>query len=247
MTDHSSSPTLSPARYPKIYCAIDVADFDRARTLSSTLTPLGCGLKLGMEFYNQFGPDGVKRIKDACPDASIFLDLKFHDIPNTVAGAVRAVSTLGVDFINVHAIGGSEMMRAARDALLHNNTSKTHHPKILAVTVLTSSNQDTLNETGIGGTPETQVVRLAELTHAAGLAGVVCSAHEIKLLRSKLPENFVLMVPGIRPAGSDVGDQKRIMTPKDALDLGATHLVIGRPITGAENPASAFEDIIRSL
>ena len=188
-----------------------------------------------------FGPDGVKRIKDTYPTASIFLDLKYYDIPNTVAGACRAASRLGVDYINLHASGGGEMMRAARDAVGESTT------KILAVTVLTSSNDDTLRETGQIGTAQEQVLRLAQLTHASGLSGVVCSAHEIKLLRDHLPREFALMVPGIRPAGSDAGDQKRIMTPKDAIDLGATHLVIGRPITGAPDPAAAYQDILNSL
>ena len=226
---------------PQIYCALDVPSFDRALTIASHIVPLGCGLKLGLEFYNQFGPDGVKRIKDSYPAASIFLDLKFYDIPNTVAGAVRAVSNLGVDFINLHASGGSEMMRAAKDALGNSTT------KILGVTVLTSSNDDTLKETGQTGTAAEQVVRLAKLTHTAGLSGIVCSAHEISVLRASLPVDFILMVPGIRPAGSDAGDQKRVMTPKDALDLGATHLVIGRPITGAPDPAIAYQEIINSL
>ncbi len=227
--------------YPTIYCALDVSEFDRALSIASSIVPLGCGLKLGLEFFNMFGPDGVKRIKDSYPNASIFLDLKYYDIPNTVAGACRAASRLGVDFINVHASGGGEMMRAARDAVGDSMT------KILGVTILTSSNDDTLRETGQIGTAQDQVLRLAELTHASGLAGIVCSAHEIALIRKSIPASFALMVPGIRPAGSDAGDQKRIMTPKDAIDLGATHLVIGRPITGAPDPAAAYTDIINSL
>lgn len=226
---------------PKIYCALDVSDFDRALSLSSVLVPLGCGLKLGLEFFNMFGPDGVKQIKEKYETASIFLDLKYYDIPNTVAGACKAVSGLGVDFINVHASGGGEMMRAARDATSHSQT------QILGVTVLTSSNDDTLRETGQIGPAQDQVLRLATLTKESGLAGIVCSAHEIKTLRASLPSDFILMVPGIRPVGVDAGDQKRVMTPKDALDLGATHLVIGRPITGAPDPAAAYRDILQSL
>ncbi len=226
---------------PKIYCPLDVSDFDRALSLSSVLVPLGCGLKLGLEFFNMFGPDGVKRIKEKYETASIFLDLKYYDIPNTVAGACKAVSGLGVDFINVHASGGGEMMRAARDATSHSQT------QILGVTVLTSSNDDTLRETGQIGPSQDQVLRLATLTKESGLAGIVCSAHEIKTLRASLPSDFILMVPGIRPVGADAGDQKRVMTPKDALDLGATHLVIGRPITGAPDPAAAYRDILQSL
>jgi orotidine-5'-phosphate decarboxylase len=225
---------------PIIYCAIDTNDMGKAKELIAAVGSAGCGVKLGMEFFNKFGPQGVQTILDDCAKPSIFLDLKYHDIPNTVAGAVESASSLDVAYLNVHASGGSEMMRAA----LSKCSNKT---KLLAVTVLTSMNESTLEEVGQDHDPATQVVRLANLTHGAGLAGVVCSALEIKLIRNALPNDFILMVPGIRPAGSDVGDQKRIMTPREAMDAGASHLVIGRPITQAKDPAQAARDIMATL
>ncbi len=230
--------TTSPL--PIIYCAIDTKDMGKAKELSETLSSVGVGIKLGMEFFNTHGPQGVQTILSGRVKPSVFLDLKYHDIPNTVAGAVSAASSLDVAYLNVHASGGTEMMRAGL-AACNGNT------KLLAVTVLTSMNESLLDAVGQGHDPAAQVLRLAHLTHDAGLAGVVCSAHEIKQLRNALPKSFVLMVPGIRPQGSDVGDQKRVMTPKEAMDAGATHLVIGRPITGAPDPAQAARDILASL
>jgi orotidine-5'-phosphate decarboxylase len=226
---------------PQIYCAMDLSNWDQIIKVAGAITPLNAGLKLGLEFFTLFGADGLKKIKDQFPDASLFLDLKFHDIPNTVANACKAAAHLDVDYINLHALGGSAMMMAAKDAL------KDSAAKLLAVTILTSSNQDTITETGQTGTPASQVMKLAALTHKSGLDGIVCSAHEIAEMRKNFGLDFVLMVPGIRPAGADAGDQKRVMTPKEALDLGATHLVIGRPITGAENPAHALNAILESL
>lgn len=225
---------------PLIYCALDTKDMVKAKELSDTLSTEGIGIKLGLEFFNTHGPQGVQTILESRVKPSVFLDLKYHDIPNTVAGAISAVASLDVSFLNVHASGGTEMMQHALKACAPNT-------KLLAVTVLTSMNESLLDAVGQGHDPAAQVVRLATLTHEAGLAGVVCSAHEIKKIRNALPKNFVLMVPGIRPAGSDVGDQKRVMTPKEAMDAGATHLVIGRPITGAADPAQAARDILASL
>lgn len=231
---------MSTKSLPVIYCAVDNPDLAAAKALAAQLVPAGCGVKLGMEFFNANGPQGVRAVMESAPDASIFLDLKYHDIPNTVAGAVRAASALGVDYLNVHAAGGLEMMRAAKDACAPRT-------KLLAVTVLTSLDDDNLRSVGQATPAADQVKRLALLTQEAGLDGVVCSAHEINVLRAACGPDFALMVPGIRPAGADVGDQKRIMTPPDALKAGATHLVIGRPITQAPNPAQAARAIGESL
>ena len=224
---------------PLIYCAIDTKDLGQAKELASAVSEAGCGVKLGLEFFNKHGPQGVQMILEERVKPSVFLDLKYHDIPNTVAGAVESAASLDVAYLNVHASGGLEMMRVAK-------LSCAKTTRLLAVTILTSLNDSALSEVGQPGASE-QVQRLAALTHKAGLDGVVCSAHEIKSLRDTLGPEFVLMVPGIRPAGSDAGDQKRIMTPREAVSLGATHLVIGRPITGAANRATAAKKIAESL
>lgn len=225
---------------PLIYCAIDTPDLGKALELSASVAEAGCGVKLGLEFFNANGPQGVHAVLQNRVSPSIFLDLKYHDIPNTVAGAVAAASSLDVSYLNIHASGGSEMMRSA----LASCAVKT---KLLAVTVLTSLDDSALDAVGQRGPLDDQVLRLARLTRLCGLAGVVCSAHEVKTLRNALPESFVLMVPGIRPEGSATDDQRRIMTPKEAIRAGATHLVIGRPITGARDPAAAARDIYASL
>ncbi|HWF64055.1 MAG TPA: orotidine-5'-phosphate decarboxylase, partial [Rhizomicrobium sp.] len=187
------------------------------------------------------GPEGVKAFTGL--GVPVFLDLKFHDIPNTVAGAVRAAASLGVDILNVHAAGGEAMLKAAREAAHSVNPAI----KVIAVTVLTSLTDDDLAKVGQRGPAQDQVLRLATLTRDCGLAGVVCSAHEIALLRKTMGPDFLLVVPGIRPAGADVGDQQRVMGPKEALDLGASILVIGRPITGASDPVAAAREIAQSL
>lgn len=232
----------------KVYCAIDTPDLSRATELAKQVSVAGCGVKLGLEFFANNGPSGITAISKSCPDAKIFLDVKFHDIPNTVAGALRGVARLGVAYVNCHASGGVEMMKAGQDALAEESTRLgLQVPKFLAVTVLTSLDENALKDVGQIGPAETQVVRLAKLTQQAGLAGIVCSGQEIKLVRGELGQDFVLMVPGIRPAGSDLGDQKRVMTPREAMDTGATHLVIGRPITGAKDPMLAATEILKSL
>lgn len=232
----------------KIYCAIDTPELSRAVHLATEVSRAGCGIKLGLEFFSKNGPSGVETIRKSCPSIPIFLDLKFHDIPNTVAGALRSVTGLGVEYVNVHASGGAEMMSAGYDAA-QNEAARLgiSAPKILAVTVLTSMDEAALGDVGQAIPVDSQVLRLAKLTKDCGLAGVVCSAKEISLLRQNLGEEFSLMVPGIRPAGSDVGDQKRVMTPEEAIKNGATHLVIGRPITGADNPYEAAREISKSL
>ncbi|MAZ76268.1 MAG: orotidine-5'-phosphate decarboxylase [Micavibrio sp.] len=225
---------------PTIFCAIDTPDIDHAKNLINQIVPAGCGVKLGLEFFNSFGPDGIQDIIDSCNNPPIFLDLKYYDIPNTVAGAVRAASKLGVAYLNVHASGGLDMMKAAKDACAGDT-------KLLAVTILTSFDEPSIQAAGYQAGIQDRVVQLATLTQEAGLNGIVCSSHEIEAIRMACGNNFVLMVPGIRPAGSSADDQKRIMTPKEAIDKGATHLVIGRPITKADNPAQAAKDIIQTL
>jgi len=232
----------------KIYCAIDTPDLGRATELAKQVSLAGCGVKLGLEFFANNGPAGITTVSKSCPDAKIFLDVKFHDIPNTVAGALRGVARLGVTYVNCHASGGVEMMKAGQDALAEESIRLgLPVPKFLAVTVLTSLDENALKDVGQIGPSQSQVVRLAKLTQQAGLAGIVCSGQEIKLVRGALGQDFVLMVPGIRPAGSEVGDQKRVMTPHEAINAGATHLVIGRPITGAADPEFAAKNILDSI
>lgn len=233
----------------KIFCALDTPDQSRATALAQSLSQVvGCGIKLGLEYFSANGAAGVNAIRTAFPDLPLFLDLKYHDIPNTVAQAYLALAGLGVEYINLHAAGGREMMQAANTAI-RDEAAKLNvkAPQVLAVTVLTSLDDKNLTEVGQATPAADQVVRLAKLTKDCGLAGIVCSAHEITRIRSELGSDFVLMVPGIRPAGSDAGDQKRVMTPGEAFAAGATHLVIGRPITGAPDPAAAAAAILSDL
>lgn len=226
---------------PFIFCAIDTDNLDRACDLTRAIGPVTGGIKLGMEFFNRFGPQGVETVREACPQAELFIDLKFHDIPNTVAAAVRTISeNLAPAYLNIHASGGFEMMEAAKAACAKDS-------KLLAVTVLTSLDDQALAKIGYMHVAQEQVKTLALLTKEANLDGVVCSAHEITILRESCGKDFILMVPGIRPAGADIGDQKRVMTPAEALAKGASHLVIGRPITKAADPAKAAADILESL
>jgi len=227
---------------PTIYCALDTSNLEQAENWAKTIGPITGGLKVGMEFVNSFGPQGIEAVQKACPDAALFIDLKFHDIPNTVAGAVRATcARFSPAYLNVHAAGGMAMMEAAKDACSKNT-------KLLAVTILTSLSHDELTAIGYEGeNVAASVKRLALLTQASGLDGVVCSSKEIELIRNACGKDFETMVPGIRPAGSDIGDQKRIMTPVEAANAGATNLVIGRPITSAPDCAKAAHDIVQSL
>ena len=227
---------------PAIFWALDTSDIEQAKLWAREIGPVTKGLKVGMEFVNSFGPGGIEAVQEACPEAALFIDLKFHDIPNTVAGAVRTTcARFSPAYLNVHAAGGTDMMRAAKDACANDT-------KLLAVTILTSLNLPALKAVGYEGEEVADTVkRLALLTQGAGLDGVVCSSHEIETLRAACGPDFALMVPGIRPAGADTQDQKRVMTPPQALSLGATHLVIGRPITGADNPAQAANDILETL
>ena len=225
-----------------VFCALDTTDAARAVALAQSLKGSVGGLKVGMEFFNANGPEGFARVAET--GLPVFLDLKLHDIPNTVAGGIRAVLPLKPAIVNVHASGGPAMMRAAADAAAEAGDTR---PLVIAVTVLTSMDESDLAATGVSGAPRDQVLRLANLARDCGLDGVVCSAHEIEPLRAELGPDFKLIVPGIRPAGSAVADQKRIMTPEQAQALGADILVIGRPITAAEDPRRAAEDISASL
>lgn len=200
-----------------------------------------CKLKVGKELFTLAGPSLVRQLIDRGFD--VFLDLKFHDIPNTVARACKVAAEMGVWMLNVHALGGRNMLLAAREAL----EGRQHRPVLIAVTILTSMGQQDLEEIGLNGNPEDNVLRLAALTQEAGLDGVVCSSREVRSLRQAQGEAFTLVTPGIRPAGSEVGDQKRIMTPTDAIQAGSNYLVIGRPITLASDPVETLLSINTEL
>jgi orotidine-5'-phosphate decarboxylase len=221
----------------RIIVALDYADADAARRFVAQVRPELCRLKVGKELFVAAGPALVEEWVGQGYD--VFLDLKFHDIPNTVAQACKAAARLGVWMLNVHASGGPRMLTAAREAL----EPMPKRPLLIAVTVLTSMGGDELKAIGVNETPETQVLRLAELTRAAGLDGVVCSALEATPLRRAMGTEFCLVTPGIRPAGSAAGDQTRILTPAQALAAGSSYLVIGRPITQAADPLAALASI----
>ncbi|MGX8883260.1 orotidine-5'-phosphate decarboxylase [Methylovorus sp. SPW-M1] len=222
---------------PKIVVALDYADAPSALALANQLDPSQCRLKVGKELFTATGPQLVETLVDK--GYGVFLDLKFHDIPNTVAKACEAAARLGVWMLNVHASGGQPMMEAAKEGVAKSG----HQPLLIAVTILTSMDQQVMQSLGIPGTLQDQVLRLARLTQAAGLDGVVCSAQEAPVLRSTLGENFCLVTPGIRPRNASMDDQSRVVTPADALRQGSSYLVIGRPITRAADPLQALRDI----
>lgn len=224
-----------------IIVALDYAEEKSALALVDQLEPGRCRLKVGKELFTRSGPALVSTLVKKGFD--VFLDLKFHDIPNTVAKACQAGADLGVWMINVHAMGGRKMLEAAREAIPANGSN----PKLIAVTVLTSMGADDLREIGLDVTPAQHVKRLATLTNECGLDGVVCSPQEISLLRNTIASDFELVTPGIRPQWSVTGDQKRIMTPKEAMQQGSNYLVIGRPITQAEDPMEALKKIEQEL
>ena len=221
----------------KIIVALDFADAASALALAGRLDPARCRVKVGKELFTAAGPDLVRAL--VARGFEVFLDLKFHDIPNTVAAACRAAAGLGVWMLNVHASGGRRMMVAAQEAL----SGLERRPFLIAVTVLTSMSAEDLTEIGVADAPADQVLRLARLTQACQLDGVVCSAQEAAMLRADLGADFRLVTPGIRPAGAEAGDQRRVMTPAEALRAGATDLVIGRPITAAQDPLDALKRI----
>lgn len=222
---------------PRVIVALDFAAADQAIALVDRLDPGQCKLKVGKELFVRAGPALVEKL--AARGFQVFLDLKFHDIPNTVAQACAAAADLGVWMVNVHASGGLKMMQAAREAV----AKSARPPKLIAVTVLTSMSGEDLRQIGIDVAPAVQVERLARLTREAGLDGVVCSAQEAERLRAAIGPEFLLVTPGIRPAGSAVGDQSRILTPAKAIAAGAHYLVVGRPITQAADPVAALLEI----
>lgn len=225
------------AHDPKIVIALDYAQPQEAINFITQLDPSLCRLKVGKELFTAGGPQLVEALIKQKFD--VFLDLKFHDIPTTVSKACEAASRLGVWMLNVHASGGQAMMEAAREGVSRSG----HHPILIAVTVLTSMNQTTLNSLGVAGTVEDHVLRLAKLTKTSGLDGVVCSAQEAKLLRDNFGQNFCLVTPGIRPADASLDDQSRVVTPHQALELGSNYLVIGRPITQSKQPLETLQKI----
>jgi orotidine-5'-phosphate decarboxylase len=222
---------------PKIIVALDYPDAASANRLVARLDPTLCRLKVGKELFTAEGPMFVSSLVEQ--GYGVFLDLKFHDIPNTVAKACTAASRLGVWMLNVHASGGRAMMLAAREAM----DSTSAPPLLIAVTVLTSMDEAALQEVGVAGDVQNQVLRLASLTRDCGLDGIVCSAQEAPLLRSNFSQDFLLVTPGIRPVDAGADDQSRIVTPGDALRHGSSYLVIGRPITQASDPLEALHHI----
>ncbi len=230
-----------------IYVAVDTPDLNRATSLAASLADVAGGIKLGLEFFTAHGVKGVRQVAKSC-GLPIFLDLKFHDIPNTVAGAVRAACAARPAIVNVHATGGRAMMQAAADATRDGATDHlVDRPKVIAVTVLTSLDQDDMDELGIKRSVADQVRALAVLAKQSSLDGVVCSAHEAAAIREACGPLFTLIVPGVRPSWAGADDQKRIMTPAQAMKAGADILVIGRPITGAADPAAACRRILDEL
>ncbi len=229
-----------------IIVALDVPESSAALTLAQSVAPAVGAFKIGKELFVSAGPDIVKRVRDT--GASVFLDLKFHDIPNTVAKAVASATRLDVQMLTVHTCGGSTMLeRALKGANEAAEQTGNEAPLILGVTVLTSMDESDLHEVSVNKTPESQVIHLAQMATGAGLKGLVCSPKEITPLREVLPPEVQLVTPGIRPAGSEKGDQKRVMTPVEAISAGADWLVIGRPIYAADNPREAAESILESL
>lgn len=225
----------------RLIVALDVPNGTAAIDLVDRLDGACKWFKIGLELFIAAGPGIVERLRGH--GCSIFLDLKFHDIPNTVAGAVRSAAGLGAQMMTVHASGGLEMLKAARAAL----EGIANPPELLAVTVLTSMNASQLKSIGVEDSPAEQVSRLAEAGLDAGFRGFVCSPHEVATLRARTGPEGVLVVPGIRPAGAELGDQQRIATPAEALRLGASFLVVGRPITQAADPARAAKDILLEM
>lgn len=226
---------------PRVIVALDFSSAAEALALADRVSPQLCRLKVGKELFTSAGPALIESLVTRGFD--VFLDLKYHDIPTTVAKACKAAAQLGVWMLNVHASGGPRMLDAARNAI----DSCSHRPLLIGVTVLTSMAQEDLEAIGVIGTPEQAVTRLAMLAKRSGLDGVVCSPLEVTRLRAELGSEFLLVTPGIRPAGADAGDQKRIMTPAMAVTAGSSYLVIGRPITQASDPIAALQAIAAEL
>jgi orotidine-5'-phosphate decarboxylase len=220
-----------------VIVALDFPSAQEALALVARLQPERCRLKVGKELFTRGGPALVEQL--VAKGYDVFLDLKFHDIPNTVAAACSAAAELGVWMMNVHALGGRRMMEAAHEAV----QKSSHQPQLIAVTILTSMGETDIHEIGLTGSPADNVKRLANLAQSTGLDGVVCSPNEVAMLRESIGSEFSLVTPGIRPSWAAKGDQTRITTPADAITLGSNYLVIGRPITGAEDPLEALSMI----
>ncbi len=230
---------------PRIIVALDYPDAAPALALAGRLDPRRCRVKVGKELFTRAGPEVVRTLERE--GFEVFLDLKYHDIPNTVAAACAAAADLGVWMLNVHALGGRRMLEAARAALEQRGAAPGRRPLLVAVTILTSLAEAELHEVGLAGSAQENVGRLATLARDAGLDGVVCAPREAAGLRAALGPDFLLVTPGVRPAGAAADDQRRILTPAQAVAAGATHLVIGRPITRAPDPLAAIAAIEEEL
>ncbi len=229
----------------RLICAIDTVELDTAVSVALSLSDIVGGVKLGLEFFTAHGPDGVTAVgRSGLP---VFLDLKYYDIPNTVAGAIRGAGPLGPFMLTVHVAGGPAMLRAAMAASFRIADRNGHRPQVVGITVLTSFDEDDVVAVGMQGPISDQVRRLADLAQNNGLDGVVCSAFEIAELRAQCGEDFKLVVPGIRPAWSSADDQKRIVMPAEALRRGADYLVVGRPIVRSDDPSEAARRIIDEM
>ena len=225
----------------RLIVALDVSSCADALKIVSSLGDSVQTYKVGMQLYTAKGPKIVRDLISA--GKSVFLDLKYHDIPNTVAATVREAAHLGVSMMTVHASGGTKMLRAAAEAARSSNSP----PKILGVTVLTSMDENDLHEIGVSGQPVDQVLKLAGIALAAGCDGIVSSAHEVRNLRTSFGQSFLAITPGVRPAGAAHGDQARVVTPAEAIAAGATHIVMGRPITAASRPEAVIQSVLREL
>jgi len=225
----------------RLIVALDVSTADAASKIVTAVGDSAGTYKIGMQLYTAAGPRSVKDLVSS--SRKVFLDLKYHDIPNTVAGAVKDAAALGMDMLTVHAMGGGKMLRAAVESARAANRNL----KVLAVTVLTSIDDDELNAVGVPGLVSDEVVVLAKLALSSGCAGVVASAQEASELRRQFGDKFLIVTPGVRPAGSDHGDQARVVTPAQAIEAGASHIVVGRPIVEAANPAQAVKEILAQM
>jgi orotidine-5'-phosphate decarboxylase len=241
--------TLNEKLAGRIMVALDYSSANEAKSLLRELQGIPCYMKVGMQLFYAAGPSFVLYLKEL--GYKVFLDLKIHDIPNTVKGGAESVTRLGVDMFNIHASGGKLMMEAALEGVDKGRTGPSNNgqrPLVIAVTQLTSTNQQMLNdEIGISGTVEQSVLKYAQLAQSAGLDGVVASSHEVVQIKQHVSSSFITVTPGIRPAGSAVGDQSRVMKPKEAFNQGTDYFVIGRPITAAPDPRRALETILEEL
>jgi len=225
----------------RLIVALDVSSAARARQIVQSIGDAANTYKVGKQLFTAEGPEIVRQLVSS--GRKVFLDLKFHDIPTTVAAAVKQAAEMGISMLTVHASGGAKMLKAAADCAAQSHS----RPTVLAVTVLTSLTDADLRELGMPGTVLTQVLRMGSLALSAGCGGLVASAHEARELRRKLGEKFIIVTPGVRPAGSGAGDQARVLTPREAVDAGSTYLVVGRPILAATDPAEAAKRITREM